>query len=92
MKKGNLIFILMILTLLSLAGLTVRYNYELTLNLRPRMARIDPGVLARQLQSGNLTSRKADFFQAVGREGSRLTGNTGKILIQESKPSNEEKK
>ena len=82
----------MIIVLLGLAGLTARYNYQLTLNLRPKMARIDPGVLARQLQSGNLSSKKADFFQTVGREGDRLTGNTGKILIQESKPSNEAKK
>lgn len=92
MKKGNLVFVLMILTLLSLAGLTVRYNYQLTLNLRPKMARIDPGVLARQLQSGNLSSRKADFFQAVGPESGRLNSNNTKILIQESKPSNEAKK
>ena len=82
----------MIIVLLGLAGLTVRYNYELTLNLRPQMARIDPEVLARQLESGNLSSKKADFFQAVGPEGGRLTGNTAKILIQESKPSNETKK
>ncbi|MCX5859438.1 MAG: hypothetical protein NT056_06025 [Proteobacteria bacterium] len=92
MKKGNLIFVLMILTLLSLAALTVRYNHQLTLNLRPQMARIDPGILARQLESGNLSSKKADFFQAVGRKGSRITGPHAKILIQESKPSNEAKK
>lgn len=79
----------MIVILLGLAGLTVRYNHELTMNLRPKMARIDPGVLARQLQSGNLSSRKADFYQVVGREGGRLTGNTGKILIQDSKPQSE---
>lgn len=87
MKKGNRIFVLMILSLLSLAALTVRYNYQLTLNLRPQMARIDPGTLARQLESGNLSSKKADFFQAVGRKGGRVNGPDAKILIQENKPS-----
>jgi len=86
MKRGDLILVLMIIILLSLAGLTVRYNHELTLNLRPKMVRIDPGVLAQQLQSGNLSSKKADFFQAVGREGGSAAGNSGKILIQDSKP------
>jgi hypothetical protein len=89
LKKGNLIFVLMILALLSLAALTVRYNYHLTLNLRPQMARIDPGTLARQLESGNLSSKKADFFQAVGRKGGRVTGPHAKILIQENQPQSE---
>ncbi|MDD5223548.1 MAG: hypothetical protein PHE84_06135 [bacterium] len=91
MKKGKLIFFAMILTVLALAALTVRYNYQLTQNLRPRMARIDPGILARQLGSGNLSSKKADFFQIVSPEGDRVTGPAAKILIQESKPANGEK-
>ena len=67
MLKGDKIFALMLAVLLFLAGLTVYHNYQLDKNLRPTRPRIDPQILAEQLESGNLSLQKADFFHVLGK-------------------------
>ena len=43
------------------------HNYQLEKNLRPARPRIDPKILVEQLESGNLSLQKADFFRVLGK-------------------------
>ena len=68
MKRGDGILAGMLTVLLLCTVFTVYHNYSLKRDLRPALPKIDPEVLAEQLERGNLSLKEAEFYRALGKE------------------------